>query len=1102
MSAPIAQLTTNLSPKLRKSLLSGLLLLVCTLYSQAQVQIGSGTSAFQGTSGRVMIGQPFQQITKDCEAVEVQGGLLGPFSPFSSVSLSAKTDTFYLDADGEATVRVSDLDGGSVDSCGQLNMYLTDSLLTCADLGQRAWVLYGFSGSDSVVVSDTTMITVLDTVAPTLTCQPDTVYLDESGTATAAPTGFVMESTDACGIDSLSLNVNSFSCGDIGPHPVMLTAMDQSGNTSSCQTTVTVLDTLAPVVACRDATIYIGNNPVIDWHPTTIDNGSYDNCGLLDLSFDKNHMNCSEVGDHLVTLTATDDSGNSASCTSMVTVLDTIAPTVSCADVTVYLDATGLVSISPWEPAVFSYDDNCDNPLVALLDKSTFTCADAGPNTVTLTVTDQSGNRSSCTSTVTVLDTISPELECRDVHVYLDENSQGDLSTTQVLLQTMDNCALDTTYLDRSLFACGDMGSHTVTLTAEFAGGNTANCTSTVTVLDTLAPVVACKDTTIYVRNNPVINWQPTAVDNGTYDNCGSPELSLDKYFVPCTETGDHLVTLTARDDSGNSASCTSTVTVLDTIAPTVYCADGTVYLDTTGLVSISNPGPDLFSYDDNRNNPLVAFLDKSTFSCADVGPNTVTFTVMDLSGNSASCTSTVTVVDTFPPTGQCEDLTVYLDPNGQLELSLVYFTELPQDACGLDTMYLDKTLFTCGDVGEQEVTIIARDVNGNETSCTSTVTVLDTFAPFNLWEDQTIYLDRNGTWELSTAQIDPLPQDACGIDTIFFDRYLFTCSDVGMQDLTITAIDVHGNEVTYTRSITVLDTIPPDVFCKDALVYLDHSGQGTLTFPDINVVTGTRDNCHVADFEIGKTNFDCSDLGSNTVSLTITDGSGNSSGCTSTVTVLDTITPEVACRDVVVYLDHMGEYHLGVEEVFDGFMDNCEEDSMYLDKTLFSCEDVGVQMVTLNATDLAGNSSNCTSSVTVSDTLSPAVQCRDLTIYLPNEFYYDLAAEDLVVNLEDNCGIDTIYHNMPAIFCEFLGTNNITLTAMDIHGNRTECTSTLTVLDTVAPIVHCMDATVFLDENGQGSIDFTTINNGSYITCPYSEIDIDKTEFTCSDTG
>jgi len=103
-------------------------------------------------------------------------------------------------------------------------------------------------------------------------------------------------------------------------------------------------------------------------------------------------------------------------------------------------------------------------------------------------------------------------------------------------------------------------------------------------------------------------------------------------------------VTLTATDASGNISQCTATVTVNDTLSPTAVCQDVTVFLDGSGNASITAGDVEGGSSD---NCSLAGIsVTPSSFTCANVGTNTVTFTATDASGHSATCTATVTVSD------------------------------------------------------------------------------------------------------------------------------------------------------------------------------------------------------------------------------------------------------------------------------------------------------------------------------------------------------------------------------------------------------------------------------------------------------------------------
>jgi len=75
-----------------------------------------------------------------------------------------------------------------------------------------------------------------------------------------------------------------------------------------------------------------------------------------------------------------------------------------------------------------------------------------------------------------------------------------------------------------------------------------------------------------------------------------------------------------------------------------------------------------------------------------------------------------------------------------------------------------------------------------------------------------------------------------------------------------------------------------PNANCLDITVQLDASCTTTITAADID--NSSNDNCGIASLALSQSTFTCDDLGSNTVTLTVTDVNGNVSSCTATVTV------------------------------------------------------------------------------------------------------------------------------------------------------------------------------------------------------------------------
>ncbi|RMA58506.1 VPS10 domain-containing protein [Ulvibacter antarcticus] len=268
-------------------------------------------------------------------------------------------------------------------------------------------------------------------------------------------------------------------------------------------------DTTPPTVSCMDITVLLGPSGMVTIDETDIDAGSTDNCGIDVMNASPDTFDCSAIGTPVtVTLTATDASGNSSTCTALVTVEDDIPPVASCTDTTISLDASGSITISPTDVDSGS-SDNCaiDSMTVS---PDTFSCTDIGsPIVVTLTVADSSGNSDTCTATVTIEDSTGPDITCP-----LDQEHEidiGDLYEVPDYFLTgeavaVDNCTTTITVTSQSPSAGTmlDIGTYTVTVTAEDDYGNDSLCTFELTVTHFLGVGQNTLENSILIHPNPV----------------------------------------------------------------------------------------------------------------------------------------------------------------------------------------------------------------------------------------------------------------------------------------------------------------------------------------------------------------------------------------------------------------------------------------------------------------------------------------------------------------------------------------------------------------------------------------------------------------------
>jgi len=155
-----------------------------------------------------------------------------------------------------------------------------------------------------------------------------------------------------------------------------------------------------------------------------------------------------------------------------------------------------------------------------------------------------------------------------------------------------------------------------------------------------------------------------------------------------------------------------------------------------------------------------------------------------------------------------------------------------------------------------------------------------------------------------------------------------------------------------------------PAALCKNITVNLNSSGNVSISPSDVD--NGSTWDCGFGSWSVSPNSFTCSDVGINTVTLTVTDVNGNSSTCSSSVTIADNISPTALCQDVTVNLDVSGQATVTAAQVNNGSYDNCSILSMTVFPNTFNCADVGNHLVTLTVTDVNGLSATCTATVTV----------------------------------------------------------------------------------------------------------------------------------------
>jgi len=203
--------------------------------------------------------------------------------------------------------------------------------------------------------------------------------------------------------------------------------------------------------------------------------------------------------------------------------------------------------------------------------------------------------------------------------------------------------------------------------------------------------------------------------------------------------------------------------------------------------------------------------------------------------------------------------------------------------------------------------------------------------------------------------------------------------------------------------------------------------------------------------------------LGSTTVTYVATDASGRTANCSFTVTVSDNEAPVVSCNTVTAYLDASGIVTVDSASLLESLSENCGEATVLFGNRTFDCDSLGMREIVITASDTNGNSSGCTSMVTVLDTVSPMAIAMDITLTLNSDGIAVLSPHMIDNGSSDNCEIDTIFVSQDTFTCADSPDKMVTLTVQDGSGNMSTASAAVTIDGVVNADV------VFIDVNATG---------------------------------
>uniref|UniRef100_UPI0036F1B67D BapA/Bap/LapF family large adhesin n=1 Tax=Alteromonas gracilis TaxID=1479524 RepID=UPI0036F1B67D len=894
-----------------------------------------------------------------------------------------------------------------------------------------------------------------------------------------------------------------------GNYEFSVEATDAAGNTTTAVDNSGNIDTTAPALSLDPQTDGSDTTPTISGSTdlplgstvTIVVTDSAGNTQTIDAIVDENGDFSVDVqtplteGEYTVEASATDEAGNTTTVTENGGNIDTQAPTISLEPLGTGNDTTpsisGSTNLEAGSTVTLTVTDSAGNSqtFTATVDANGEFSADVpaeladGDYNVEATATDAAGNSASTSQTGTV-DSNAPSLtldplgDDNDTTPTISGTTDLPAGSTVTLSVTdaLGNTQTFTATVDGSGNFSVDVpnplaeGEYSVTATATDGDGNTTTVTDNGGVVDTTSPTLTLENPGSTGDTTPTLSGTTDLPEGSTVtlvvtDSAGNTQtisalVDVNGNFsvdVPnALADGDFTVTASATDSAGNTANANTTGNV-DSEAPLLTLDTQGATSDVTPTITGTSdvaPGTlvTITVVDANGNSQSfqAAVQADGTFS-ADVpsalaeGDFTVTATVSDAQGNTATANETNGSIDTqapivtVNPLDSGNDTTPVISGNTDLpEGAVVVITVTDSNG---DTQTINALVDADGNFttevlsplpeGDYSVEVTATDDAGNSTTVTEDGGNIDTTAPVLTLNPQGTGNDEtpniSGSTDLAPGSTVTLTVTDSAGNTQTFDAIVDANGDFsadvpnaipdGSYTVTASASDDAGNTTT-TSDTGTLDTSAP-ALTLDAQVTVSD------TTPTISGTT---------DLPAGST-----------VTLFVTDSAGN----TQTFTAL---------------VDASGNFIADVPAPLAE----------------------GDYSVTATATDSNGNSASVTDNNGIVDTVAPVISLNalgsnnDTTPTISGST--DLAAgESVTLSITDSAGntqtvTATVDANgnftvdVPAALAE--GDYTVTATATDDAGNSASANATGTI-DTTAP-------TLTLDPQGLGNDTTPTISGST----------------------
>nr|WP_321234058.1 LamG-like jellyroll fold domain-containing protein [uncultured Psychroserpens sp.] len=769
----------------------------------------------------------------------------------------------------------------ATDNCGGTVTVTHDATLPISGEGSTTVVTWTYDDGNGNTSTQTQNVIIDDVSAPI----PDAASLSDITAECQVASLTAPTATDNCGgTVTVTHDATLPISGEGSTTVVTWTYDDGNGNTSTQTQNVIIDDVSAPIPDAASLSDITAECQVASLTAPT----ATDNCGgTVTVTHDATLPISGEGSTTVVTWTYDDGNGNTSTQTQNVIIDDVSAPIPDAANLS---DITAECQVASLTAPTAT--DNCGGTVTVTHDATLPISGEGSTTVVTWTYDDGNGNTSTQTQNVIIDDVSAPIPDAASLSDITAECQVASLTAPTAT----DNCGGTVTVThDATLPISGEGSTTVVTWTYDDGNGNTSTQTQNVIIDDVSAPIPDAASLSDITAECQVASLTaPTATDN-----CGGTVTVTHDATLPISGEGSTtVVTWTYDDGNGNTSTQTQNVIIDDVSAPIPDAASLSDITAECQVASLTAP-----TATDNCGGTVTVTHDATLPISGEGSTTVVTWTYDDGNGNTSTQTQNVIIDDVSAP---IPDVASLSDITAECEVTSLTAPTATDNCGGTVTVTNNASLPISGEGTTTTVTWTYDDGNGNTSTQTQDVIIDDVTNPIAVCQDLTVQLDGSGNANINAVDIDNGSSDNCGIQSISVNPSSFTCADVGPNTVTLTVTDINGNAATCTSTVTVEDNIDPianNSVCGSIgpLIIDAVSGEVTVTPAQISAAYTGSDACGIDTLVLAQTTFDCDDIGSNNVILTVTDVNGNTNTCSINVVIE---APTIASGVVEGYID------------------------------------------------------------------------------------------------------------------------------------------------------------------------------------------------------